>query len=171
MTTGGVSIGKNVGDIYPTPTTALIVNDLNNPNMTFRRGIAGSDVPFSLRLSGLYELPYGVSASATFQHQTGFPEITTVSVGNNTIALTQGGTSIAIQPRATTRLPSLNQVDVSLRKALRTGSTTVQPRIDVYNLANSATVLSRATVLGSSYGAVNSIQRGRLIKLGFSVDF
>ncbi|HEV3218098.1 MAG TPA: carboxypeptidase regulatory-like domain-containing protein [Vicinamibacterales bacterium] len=171
MTTGGVSIGKNVGDIYPTPTTALIVNDLNNPNMTFRRGIAGSDVPFSLRLSGLYELPYGVSASATFQHQTGFPEITTVSVGNNTIALTQGGTSIAIQPRATTRLPSLNQVDVSLRKALRTRSTTFQPRIDVYNLANSATVLSRATVLGSSYGAVNSIQRGRLIKLGFSVDF
>ena len=48
---------------------------------------------------------------------------------------------------------------------------TFQPRLDVYNLFNSATVIARATILGSSYGAVNGIQRGRLIKLGVHVDF
>jgi hypothetical protein len=36
---------------------------------------------------------------------------------------------------------------------------------------NSATVIARVTTLGSSYGAVNGIQRGRLIKLGMHVDF
>jgi hypothetical protein len=128
-------------------------------------------VPFSLRLSSVYELPLGISASGTFQRQSGFPELTTASVGNNTIALTQGSTSIAVQPRATTRLPTLHQLDASFRKAFRSGSMVLQPRVDLYNLANSATVTARVATLGSSYDAANSIQRGRLIKFGMSLDF
>jgi hypothetical protein len=53
----------------------------------------------------VYELPLGIAMSGTFQHQRGFPEITTVSVGNNTIALTQGTTNIVVEPRGTTRFP------------------------------------------------------------------
>jgi hypothetical protein len=164
MLNGGVSVGKNVGDIYGT-------DDLNNPNKTFRRGIQGNDVPFSLRLSGLYELPLGISASATFQRQSGFPELTVVSVGNNTVALTQGTTTVAVNPRAATRLPDLNQLDASLRKAIRIGRNNLQPRIDFYNLLNSATITSRVNTLGSSYLVPNSIQRGRIIKVGFNVDY
>jgi hypothetical protein len=164
MLMGGVSIGKNVGDIYGT-------EDLNNPNFQFRRGIQGNDVPFSLRLSGIYELPYRISLSATFQRQSGFPEITTVSVGNNTIVLTQGTTNITVEPRATTRLPDLNQLDFSLRRAFRVGNKTFSPRFDAYNLLNNATITGRTTTLGSNYLRVNSIQRGALIKLGMNVDF
>jgi Carboxypeptidase regulatory-like domain len=164
MFTGGASFGKNVGDIYGT-------DDLENPNRTFRRGIQGNDVPFSLRLSGLYELPLGISASATFQHQSGFPEITSVSVGNNTVSLVQGTTTITVDPRATTRLPDLNQFDVSLRKAFRSHGRSYQPRIDFYNLLNSATITSRVNTLGSSYLVPNSIQRGRIIKIGINVDY
>ena len=128
-------------------------------------------MPFSLRLSGLYELPYQISASATLQHQSGFPEITSVSVGNNTIVLTQGSQTITVSPRGTTRLPDLNQLDASFRRPFRSGGKVVQPRIDFYNLLNSATITSRVNTLGSSYLVPNSIQRGRLMKLGFSVDF
>jgi hypothetical protein len=112
-----------------------------------------------------------VSASGTYQHQRGFPELTQVSVGNNTIVLTQGTTSITVDPRGTTRLPDLNQLDMSFRKMFRSGGKVFQPRLDIYNLMNSATVIARVTTLGSSYGAVNNIQRGRLIKLGMHVDF
>ena len=168
MLTGGVSLGKNIGDIYDRTATG---NELNNPNLQFARGIAGNDVPFSLRLSGLYELPYQISASATLQHQSGFPEITSVSVGNNTIVLTQGSQTITVSPRGTTRLPDLNQLDASFRRPFRSGGKVVQPRIDFYNLLNSATITSRVNTLGSSYLVPNSIQRGRLMKLGFSVDF
>ena len=164
LLTGGVSVGKNTGDIYGT-------DDLNNPNKTFRRGIQGNDVPFSLRLSGLYELPWHVSASATYQRQSGFPEITSVSVGNNTVALTQGTTLLTVDPRATTRLPDLNQFDMSFRRAIRAAGKTFQPRIDFYNLFNSATITSRVNTLGSSYLVPNSIQRGRIIKLGVNVDY
>ena len=99
--------------------------------------------------------------SGTFQHQKGFPELTQVSVGNNTVALTQGTTNITVEPRGTTRLPDLNQLDMSFRKAFRSGGKVFQPRVDVYNLMNSATVISRVTTLGTSYGAVSNIQRGR----------
>jgi hypothetical protein len=167
MLTGGVSIGKNIGDVYQGAT----LPDLNNPNFVFRQGRVGNDLPFSLRLSGVYEMWYGVSASATFQHQNGFPEQTVVSVGNNTVALTQGSTTIAVDARGSTRLPNLNQLDASFRKAFRTGSRVVTPRLDIYNLMNSATIISRNNTLGPSYLFVNGIQRGRLIKLGFTVDF
>ena len=164
MMTGGISIGETTGWVGST--------DLNNPNSKeFNRGIVGNDTPFSFRLSGLYDLPYAIQMSGTFQHQKGFPELTQVSVGNNTVALTQGTTNVTVEPRGTTRLPALNQLDMSFRKAFLAGGTRYQPRIDLYNLMNTATVISRVTTLGSSYGAVSNIQRGRLIKFGMAVDW
>ncbi|HEV8346309.1 MAG TPA: TonB-dependent receptor [Vicinamibacterales bacterium] len=165
--TGGASFGKTVGDIYATQNTA----DLNNPNNMFRNGRFGNDVPISLRLSGVYELPYRVMVSATAQRNTGFPELTTVSVGTNTIVLTQGPQTLTVEPRGTTRLPAVNSLDVSVRKPWKFASTSIEPRIDFYNLTNAATILGRITQRGPTYGRVNNIQRGRLIKLGVSVDF
>ena len=178
MMTGGVSIGKSVGynglggSCATSNSATQCATDLNNPNAKqFSRGIWGNDTPFSFRLSGIYELPLGISMSGTFQHQKGFPEATTVSIGNNTVALTQGTTTIMIEERGTTRLPDLNQLDMSFKKTFRTGTRTFQPRLDIYNLMNSATIINRVTTLGSSYGAVNGIQRGALVKLGMNVDF
>ncbi len=164
MMTGGISMGKTVGWVGNT--------DLNNPNSKeFARGIVGNDTPFSFRLSGLYELPFAIQMSGTFQHQKGFPELTQVSVGNNTIALTQGTTSIIVEPRGTSRLPNLSQLDMSFRKVFRAGGRIYQPRVDIYNLMTTATVINRVTTLGASYGAVGSIQRGALVKFGMHVDF
>jgi hypothetical protein len=164
MMTGGISIGKNIG--YNGNA------DLNNPNSKeFRRGIFGNDVPFSFRLSGIYDLPLGIAMSGTLQYQKGFPETTTVSVANNTVVLTQGATTLTVEPRGTTRLPNLSQLDMSFKKMIRIGGKTFQPRLDVYNLLNTATIINRITQLGTSYGAVNGIQRGRLVKLGMNFDW
>jgi len=164
LMTGGISLGKNVGYVGNA--------DLNNPNSKeFSRGIAGDDVPFSFRWSGLYELPYGVSLSGSFQHQSGFPELTTVSVGNNTVALTQNTQALNVAPRGDVRYPKLNQLDLSLRKAIRVGSKVFQPRLDVYNVTNNATIRAWTTQLGPTYHRPSAIQRGTLIKLGMHVDF
>jgi hypothetical protein len=162
--TGGASFGKTMGD--------TLGGDFNNPNSAeFRRGIIGNDVPYSYRMSGVYELPYRMSVSATAQHYKGFPETTTVSVGNNTVSLTQGATTLVVEPRGTTRLPSVNSLDASIRKSWQRGATRFEPRLDLYNVTNAATILGRVTQLGSTYGRVSSIQRGRLIKLGINVEF
>jgi hypothetical protein len=166
---GGVSLSRTVGDIYA--MGAGTVPDLNNPNNTFRRGLFGNDVPSSIRLSGVYEFHRSIWISATAQHNSGFPERTMVSVGGNTIVLTQGTQALTVEPRGTTRLPAVNSLDMSVRKSWKIGGKSLEPRIDFYNLTNAASILGRTTQLGPTYGRVNSIQRGRLIKLGASVTF
>jgi len=162
--TGGASFGKTTGD--------PLGGDLNNPNSgDFRYGIFGNDVPWSYRLSGVYELPWQVAASATWQYYKGFPETNTVSVANTTVTLTQGTTTVWVAPRGNTRLPNVAQLDMSLRKTLRVGTNTLEPRLDLYNLTNEASILGRVTQYGPSYGRASSIQRGRLMKIGVSVEF
>ena len=165
MMTGGVSVGKNDGYVG--------VANLNDPNSKeFSRGVQGNDVPLSFSMSGLYELPYGISLSGSYQHQSGFPELTTVSVAGNTIALTQGAQTVIVAPRGDTRYPKLNQFDISLRKAIRMGGSRVlQPRLDIYNLSNNATIRTWTTQLGPTYHRPSAIQRGTLIKAGFHYDF
>ena len=165
MITGGLSVGKNVGYVGAA--------DLNNPNSKeFSRGIQGDDVPLSFRMSGLYELPYGISLSGSYQHQSGFPELTTVSVGNNTVALTQGTQAVIVNARGDVRYPKLNQLDFSLRKAIRVGRTRVfQPRLDIYNVTNNATIRTWVTQIGPTYHRPSAIQRGPLIKVGMQIRF
>jgi hypothetical protein len=164
MALGGVSFGRTRGDIYGT-------SDLNNPNFAFRNGVIGNDVPYSIRLSGAYQAPYQISVSATAQRTAGFPENTTVLVGGNTVTLTQVTQSIVVEPRGTTRLPTINSFDMSIRKTWRRGSFSVEPVVDLYNLGNAATILSRITQLGPTYGNAATIQRGRLIRAGVNVNF
>jgi hypothetical protein len=68
-------------------------------------------------------------------------------------------------------LPALNSIDLSVKRPFKRGALSFEPRLDMYNLTNAATILGRITQLGPTYGRVNSIQKGRLIKLGFNVDF
>jgi hypothetical protein len=164
MLMGGLSVGRNVGDIFETA-------DLNNPNFQFRRGVIGNDVPVSLKVSGSYELPYGILTSGVVQHYTGFPENTTVSVGRTTAALTQVTQSIVVEPRGTTRLPDVNLVDVNVRKIFRIRSGfTIQPVFEIFNLLNSSAIQARNTVLGPAYGRAANTLRGRMFKFGFNMN-
>ena len=165
--TGGASYGKTTGDIY----AALTTGDLNNPNNTFRNGVVGNDVPYSYRLSGVYELPYAISLSGTAQYYKGFPDTTTVLVSGTTVPLTQVTQVLTYEPRGTTRLPSVSSLDLSVRKRWNVTGKTIEPRLDLYNVTNESSILGRITQLGPTYGRVSSIQRGRLIKLGMSVEF
>jgi hypothetical protein len=168
--TGGASFGHTTGgDVL---SSAISQSDLNNPNsQQFRQGVWGLDVPWSYRMSGAYELPFGISASGTYQFLKGAPEVNTVSVGNNTVALTQSTTILLVAPRGNTRLPNIAQLDFSLRKNWRHGGRTFEPRVDFYNLTNQASIINRVTQFGPAYDRASSIQRGRLIKLGVTVEF
>jgi hypothetical protein len=165
MMMGSASFGESRGDIYGSTF------DLNDPNNSFRRGLIGNDVPFSLKLFGLYQLPYGMQFSGTVQHFTGFPELTTVSVGSNTVPLTRVTQRVTYEPRGTTRLPSVNLVDISLRKTWTNGRYSVEPIMDMFNVGNVSTIRARSTQLGPSYGVASDVVRGRIIKFGLNVKF
>ena len=116
-------------------------------------------------------MPYGITAAGNIQSYAGSPESTTVQVSSNTVTLTQVNQSIQIEPRGETRTPSLTLVDVSFRKILRTHERTFEPVFEMHNLLNVATVQSRNTVLGPSYGVAANISRGRLLKFGVNIKF
>jgi carboxypeptidase family protein len=165
MVMGGLSYGRNVGDVYGT-------SDLNNPNFTFRRGVIGNDVPISAKVAGFYELPYGIFLSANVQHFTGFPELDTVIVSSNTVALTQVSQSVAVAPRGTNRLPSVNMADLGARKTFRLGEQlTAEPTVEVFNVTNTNATQGRTTVLGPAFHRVAAIVRGRMVRFGFYLKF
>ena len=145
--------------------------DLNNPNLTFRRGVVGNDVPTAVRASGVLQVLNGLSISATVQHYTGFPENTTVLVSSNTVRLTQVSQSLVVAPRGTTRPPSVNSMDMSVRQTWKRGGMSFEPVLDMYNLLNAASILSRVTQQGPTYLNPVTIQRGRLIRVGMNVNF
>ena len=133
--------------------------------------LATADRPWSYRLSGLYELPYGISASGTWQYQAGAPEETTVVVTNQTISLPQGNTTLRVREFGDTRFPTVSGLDLSFRKTFRFGTRTIAPRLDIFNATNESTVTARITQLGPTYGRINGIQRARLIKVGLNLEF
>ena len=133
--------------------------------------LATADRPWSYRLTGAYDLPYRISASGTWQYQAGGPEETTVVVTNQTISLPQGNTTLRVREYGDTRLPNVSGLDLSFRRPFRFGGRTISPRIDIFNATNEATVTARITQLGPTYERISGIQRGRLIKLGISMEF
>jgi hypothetical protein len=164
MAFGGLSVGKNIGDIYDT-------GDLNNPNFTYRRGIIGNDVPVALKISGTYRFPYGIYMTGSLQRSTGLPQQTTVLVNNNTVALTQVSQSLVVEPRATFRYDNVAQTDISVRKMFKVGRLTLDPVVDIYNLFNSSVVTTEITQLGPAYGRTRAIIDGRMVKFGGSMSF
>ena len=161
---GGASFGKTTGDV--------IGGDLNNPNgQQFRFGNVGNDLPWSYRMSGVYEAFYGISVSATYQYNKGAPELTTVNVTSATVALTQSSQSVVVKPRASVRLQNVAQLDMSIRKNVRFGNKTFTPRADFYNMTNESAITAWITQLGQTYHRASTIQHGRVMKLGVNVDF
>ena len=165
MAMGSLSWGKSDDFIYA--DTA----DLNNPNNAFRRGPDPFDRPLFAKMSGAYELPYGMTVAGTGQYFTGWPITTTVLVSGNTARLTQVSQSLVVEPSGTQRLPNITMFDMNLKKTLRVGAVRIDPRVDVFNVFNVAGITSETTQLGPSYGSAIEIIGGRLIKFGANLNW
>lgn len=148
----------------------------NDPNISlnpfYADPVLGNDRPWSYRVSGVYELPYEVFASGTWMFAAGAPETTTVSVRNNTISLPQGSQTVVVREVGDVRFPNQATLDLSFRKMVRLpNGHRLSPRVEVFNVANNATILGRLTTLGPTYHRPNNIQHGRLWKFELAYDF
>jgi len=163
---GGITYGRNTGDVYGS------VADLNNPNYTFRRGVLlAQDIPFTLKASGTYQLPYSMSLSGSAQHYSGFAEMDTVSVSRDTVTLTQVTQSIAVTESGNTRLPGVTMFDMSFRKTFQSGRASIEPVVDFFNIGNANTIVRRTKQLGPAYDRVLKILLPRMVKFGVNVNF
>lgn len=167
MIMSGLAVGRGSGDINETA-------DLNNPNNNvFRRGLDANDVPFAFKAAGIYELPYGISVSESVQHFSGWPQADTVTIGSNTVALTQVSQSLRVTPQdGSVRLPAVNTVDLAARKTFGIGEqVSAEPVMEIFNLMNANPILGRTTQLGPAYHRASSILGGRVWRFGLNVKF
>jgi hypothetical protein len=147
-------------------------SDPNVLESPFDTGVPFGDRPWSYRASGVYELPWQLFLSGTWQYMIGAPETTTVLVTNQTIQLAQGNQSVVVRPIGDVRLPNVSTLDLSLRRRFNLGSgRMLSPRIDVFNATNEATIDGWVSQLGPAYHSPSSVQRGRLIKFELAYDF
>jgi hypothetical protein len=117
---------------------------LTNPNVAFNS--ANNTREWQVKLSGAYNLPYGILASANYDIRSGVPQARQV--------LLTGGRSIRsivlnVDPIGSIALPTTDVLDVRVAKKVRLGaSRSVELRGDVYNALNKGTVTSRDGAAG-----------------------
>jgi hypothetical protein len=164
MLMGGLSLSRNTGRQDQNA-------DLNDPNIQNSVGAFQNEVPVAFKLAGVYEFPYGIKFSGTFQHFTGFPEDVTVLVTSSTVRLTQVSQSIRVEPRRDNRLPDTNMLDLSVKKIIRIGRYTAEPGIDVFNTLNASPIQLRVSQLGGNFGRPSKILAGRLVRFNLNLSF
>jgi hypothetical protein len=162
---GGLTIGRDDGD--------QTGSDLNNPNnLINNRGAIGYDSTYQVRAGFSYRLPYDVQLSGSIREATGLPQGRTYVVTTSIVpGLTQVTQNVQAAPMGDYRYPWQNLVDLRLVKIFRTGSSRIEPTIDLYNIFDNNAVTSAVTTIGPSLGRPSAIVMGRLLRVGAHVTF
>jgi outer membrane receptor protein involved in Fe transport len=175
MLSGGLTWSRLRGAITGDLTTAL--DDFNNPNYNINRigEYSAYDVPLQLKIAGIYKLPYGFEFSGDYQHGSGIPVTETYTLSTAIIGQTlhQSQTIIAV-PSGPVRLSAQNLSDIRIARPMKFHDRyTLKPEFDVYNLNNSAAVLSVNQSLNNAALTLNptTIMPPRLFKVGAEFTF
>lgn len=172
---GGVSIGRTVTD-------NCYANNLPQLSITGPRTEdychvspplgAGSQVKFA----GTYNLPWRITAAATYQNVAGIPIAANFAVPTATVNASLGrnpnsSVSLALIPPSTVFTSRINQLDFRTTRAFQVRRNRIRAHVDLYNLFNSSGIQGQNNTYGSKWLTPTSIIQGRLLKLAAQIDF
>jgi hypothetical protein len=151
--------------------------DIIDPqNVSFYEGGANSTMNsrWQFKISGLYQLPYGVNLSAVFRAREGYIRTPYTVVSRPNI-----GTQNFYQGvLGDTRLPNFYEADLRLEKMFNLSSTSrVIVAVDSFNATNSSHVLAVQDYLGVSgdpnpiFGRTTRILNPRVFRFGVRFEF
>ncbi len=122
-----------------------------------------------VKLSGTYQVPLGdINLSAGYQGRQGYP--TAVGILTPNRANQAGQTTILLDPLGDVRLDNFHQVDLRVDRPFQFGGLRLVPSMDVFNLANSNTILAyRRNQAASNANRISGIVAPRVIRFGVSV--
>jgi hypothetical protein len=172
MLSGGLSTGNTVTDACFT---------VDSPQaMRFCRNSVPWSAGTQLKLFGVYNLPWEMQASGTYQNIPGIPiqanytatnaEIKP-SLGRDLSAGPAANVSVALIEPNTMFEDRINQFDARLTKNIRLSGRRIEVMLDVYNVFNASPVLSINNTYGQAWLRPNQILDGRLFKFGVQLDF
>ena len=138
-----------------------------DPNTIFNT--ANNTVEGGVKISGAYNLPYGILASANYDIRSGAPQARqVVFTGGTTIR----SITLNVEPLGTFGLPRTHELDVRLSKRIAIGGTRgLELRADIYNALNKGTVLAQNLQSGANYLRPSRILFPRIVQLGATFTF
>jgi hypothetical protein len=141
-----------------------------NPNdFVNTDGLLIGDRPVLFKVQSLVELPFGMTAAASFQHQTGRPWGRRERVNGLGVPVTIRVEEVA----GSRRVSDWNFLDVRLQKDFRFGASRVGAFLDMLNATNSDAYQNIGSDLGSStaFGTPDFFVNPRTVMLGAKVRF
>lgn len=151
---------------------AIFGDDFNDPNRDINRrnNFLNNDATYVFKVDSTYELPWKFNTSVNFQHYTGFPfQPTQVFSGPE---LNQLSTTVILQPAGDLRLPSVNLLNVRFaREFVFRDRIHVEPMVDLFNLTNAQTVVSKVQTFGPNYLFPTNTINPFLARFGLKVNF
>jgi hypothetical protein len=149
---------------------------------SYQWGPSDTDVPHVFVLSGMYEAPLGLRASAIVFARTGFPYTGVVGVDSDGDGF-QGTSSFSDRPaslsRNSFRYPATVTLDTSVAYDLKiAGPNRVELRFDVFNLLNRTNVSGLNNVIGlnpqappASFGTITAVRDQRQAQVAVRYRF
>jgi outer membrane receptor protein involved in Fe transport len=150
-----------------TGTGIAVVRCMDNPNVVFNS--ANLTREWEAKLSGAYNLPFAILASANYGISSGLPQARQV--------LFTGGKAIKsivlnVEPLGTFFLPNIHLVDVRAAKRVHLGGArSVELRFDIYNALNKGTITNRTLLSGANYLRPTAILFPRILQIGATFTF
>jgi len=141
-----------------------------------------------VKFMAVYPLPWHIQTSAIYQNSSGIP-ITASYVATNAEILPSLGRNLGscrgaatcsanltveLLPPNSVFEPRLQQVDLRFSRIFQFGSRKLRGDVDIYNILNASNVLNMNTTYsppGGVWRDVTQILGGRLVRLGFQVEF
>jgi hypothetical protein len=139
-----------------------------------------------VKFSAAYPLPWwGIQLASTFQNLPGFPIAASYVATNAQVASSLGrnlgacGAAAVCTATVTVNLvppysafeERYSLLDFRVSKTFKMGRLRIQPRLDAYNLLNSAGILNESTRYGTTWLQPTEILEARFLKFGASMSF
>ena len=171
---GRLSISSSTGRILNTTC------EVDDPNSLRFCDETQFDVPFisSFRVAGTYSLPYGVRLSGVFQSAPNAPTngndfLQANYIVNRVIVptLTQTSVTVGLNEPGSSYRQRINQLDLTIGKEFRIGTSRLLPKLEFFNLLNANPVLAETQTFGPALGRPTVILLARFFRVNVRVDF
>lgn len=151
-----ISAFGNTSTTLYTPNTFINTRDGRNQSKIWTGKISGS-----------FDVGYGIRLSPAYRHQSGAP------FGRTFTARLNYNTSVSIlaEPFGNERLENINLIDLRSEKLINIKKARIGLFFDVYNIGNLNADQIVTTVSGSAYLRPSVITAPRIARFGFKFDF
>ena len=166
--------GQNCGN---PPGTSCLAAGYSSKDSVFING------SWQFNLNGLYQGPFGLDLGVNFFGREGYPNPYYVQTRARDAAGINHNYSILIGQLDTYRYDNVYELDLRLSKTFQIGGVQVIPAVELFNAANSGTVLQRYQRTGRYRASTGSftqsdffnqileVQSPRIVRLGLQVNF